>query len=420
VTTWLTRILPANPLTRRLSLQAILFAVGEGVFITGNAVFFTRLVGLSAAQVGLGLSIAGLFTFALAVPMGRLADRLGPKRIWWVSAAGISALYLTYPLIHGFAAFTVLVCALAAVDAAGSAGRGAYTIDIFSREERVRSQAYMRSALNIGFTIGAFLGGLALAAGSDSVIRALQVLTAAVLALNAALITRLPDVRHAHVAPASDHVTPTALRNRGFLVLSLCNGVLATNQVLLNIVVPLWLVQRTDAPQTVLAWLFATNTVLAVAFQVPAARGSDTVPGALRATRLCAAAFVISCAIIAYTHDTRGWASIALLLLGHVTITAAELFESASSWGFLAELSDPSRRGEYQGVWRLGFQVEAIVGPAAFTFLAITWGPPGWAVIATLAVVASAVAHPAARAAQRHLQAHGLPEPVRSDDPAPA
>ena len=69
------------------------------------------------------------------------------------------------PLIHGFAAFTVLVCALAAVDAAGSAGRGAYTIDIFSREERVRSQAYMRSALNIGFTVGAFLGGLALAAG---------------------------------------------------------------------------------------------------------------------------------------------------------------------------------------------------------------------------------------------------------------
>jgi len=58
VTTWLTRILPANPLTRRLSLQSILFAVGEGVFITGNAVFFTRLVGLSAAQVGLGLSIA--------------------------------------------------------------------------------------------------------------------------------------------------------------------------------------------------------------------------------------------------------------------------------------------------------------------------------------------------------------------------
>ena len=104
MTTWLTRILPANPLTRRLSLQSILFAVGEGVFITGNAVFFTRLVGLSAAQVGLGLSIAGLFTFALAVPMGRLADRLGPKRIWWVSAAGISALYLTYPLIHGFAA----------------------------------------------------------------------------------------------------------------------------------------------------------------------------------------------------------------------------------------------------------------------------------------------------------------------------
>jgi len=54
-------------------------------------------------------------------------------------------------------------------------------------------------------------------------------------------------------------------------------------------------------------------------------------------------------------------------------------------------------------VWNLGYQVEGIVGPALFTFLALTWGAPGWALIA---VAAAAVAHPAARAAQRHLAAH--------------
>ena len=48
---------------------------------------------------------------------------------------------------------------------------------------------------------------------------------------------------------------------------------LGTHGVLLNVVIPLWLVQETDAPHVLLAWLFGTNTVMAVGLQVAAARG---------------------------------------------------------------------------------------------------------------------------------------------------
>jgi MFS family permease len=402
---FLERIMPPSPLARRLSAQSILFAIGEGTFLTGSAVFFTQIVGLSAFQVGLGLSISGVVAFALSVPMGKLADRIGPQRMWAASAATNAVLFLGYPLINGFGEFAAMVAALAVVESAGSAGRGAYTIDVFPPAERVRSMAFMRSALNIGFTLGALLGGIALATGSETVIRSVPLLTAGILALNAFLITRLPDAGH-HLegqAPPERKVTPAALRNRGFVVLGICNGILQSNQILLNVVVPLWLVQETDAPHTLLAWLFGTNTVMAVLLQVPAARGSDTVPGALRATRLCAASFVLSCLLIMVTHDTIGWVSIALIWAGHVTITGAELFQSAASWGLVSELSDPHRRGEYQGVWRLGMQFESIVGPAAFTFLALNLGMVGWMLIAAIAVAAAAVAHPAARSAERYL-----------------
>jgi len=53
------RLLPPAGLARSLCLQSALYAVGSGFFLSGNAVFFTTIVGLSAAQVGLGLSIAG-------------------------------------------------------------------------------------------------------------------------------------------------------------------------------------------------------------------------------------------------------------------------------------------------------------------------------------------------------------------------
>lgn len=445
----LTRLLPPSPLTRRLSAQSILFAIGEGLFLTGNAVFFTHIVGLSAAQVGLGLTIAGVITFCVAVPLGRLADQVGAKRVWAVGALVEAAVYLVYPAIHGFSAYVAVITAIELVGAAAGAGRGAYTLDVFSREERVRSLAFMRSALNIGFTIGALIGGVALATNRDDVIRAVPLLTAGILALNAFLIARLPDAvaggagvasveeveavetpgaaevvgdddRERHDerrgGRAEDVVRPKsgALRNVGYLGMKVCQGVLGTNQVLLNVVIPLWLVQQTDAPRVLLAWLFGTNTVLAVLLQVAAARGADTVPGALRASRISSGFFVLSCLIVAVTHDTVGWATIVLVWVGHVTVTGAELFQSAADWGLTAELSDPDRRGEYQGAGRLGRTVGGVWAPAAYTFLAMEWGTVGWAVIASVVVIAVIALHPASRMAERHLRGQVTTAPVDS------
>src|SRR6185436_19035787 len=121
-----------------------------------------------------------------------------------------------------------------------------------------------------------------------------------------------------------------------FFLMSICNGVLGTHGVLLNVVIPLWLVQETDAPQVLLAWLFGTNTVMAVCLQVAAAKGVVDVRSSLRAARISAFFMVLSCGIVAVTHDTLGWVTIALVWIGHVTVTGAELFQSAAHWGFLS------------------------------------------------------------------------------------
>lgn len=152
--------------------------------------------------------------------------------------------------------------------------------------------------------------------------------------------------------------------------------------------------------------------MLAVLLQVAASRGAETVTGALRAARLSASFFVLSCLIVLVTHDTIGWVTIALVWIGHVTVTGAELFQSAAHWGLVAELSDPDRRGEYQGASRLGGTIGSVGAPAAYTFLAIEWGTPGWLLIAAFVVVAAICIHPAARAAERYLQA------TTSDAPA--
>ncbi len=413
--TWMERFLPPSALARRLSFQSILFAIGNGTFLTGSAVFFTQIVGLTAAQVGLGLTIAGVSSFAFAVPLGRLADQVGTKRLWAASALAQALLFLLWPWLYGFTQFVAMAVVLEIVGTAGGAAWAGYTLNAFPREERVRSQAFMRSALNIGFTIGALIGGLALATNSDAVVRMVPILTSAILGINFLLILRLPHAESE--VPTTDEPLaagpdrprsraargPSVFRNRGFLGMSFFDGILGTNQVLLNVVIPLWLVQETDAPRVLLAWLFGTNTVLAVLLQVPASRGSETVRGALRAARISAGFMVLSCFVVMVTHDTIGWKTIALVWLGHVTVTGAELFQSAGHWGLTSELSEVDRRAEYQGVYHVGSTLGSVWAPALFTFLAMDWGTVGWLVIAGIVVIGGIFIHPSAHAAERYL-----------------
>ena len=136
---------------------------------------------------------------------------------------------------------------------------------------------------------------------------------------------------------------------------------------------------------------------------VAAARGVSDVPTSLRAERRGALCFVVSCVIVLITHDTTGWVTIALVWLGHVTVTGSELFQSAGQWGIQAELSDPRQRGEYQGVANLGYTLGTVWAPAAYTYLAMSWGAPGWLLIAAIICAAAVLITPAARAAERYL-----------------
>src|SRR5213595_3163099 len=106
------RMRPPSPLAGRLATQSLLFALGEGTFMTGSAVFFTQIVGLSAAQVGLGLTIAGVAAFVAALPAGKLVDRYGPKKMWALSAAGQAGMFTLWPFIHGFTGYVAMACAM--------------------------------------------------------------------------------------------------------------------------------------------------------------------------------------------------------------------------------------------------------------------------------------------------------------------
>ena len=259
------RLLSDDPLIRALAVQSALAAFGIGTFMTGSAVYFTRIVGLSVPQVGLGLTAGIAVQFLVSVPLGRVVHRFGALRCWVASSVlrgrGIPGLVRgpQLPGVHR-----------------GLGWRGGLLDPRQPRpwrvpagglppEQRVRSSAYSRAALNVGFTLGALAGGIALATGTLTAVRLVPLVSLIIMTANALMVARLPQVAP-QAAPVADAETGYAAvdgsaadarpaitgrpasRNVGFFLMSFFDGILGTHQVLLLTVIPLWLVADTNSP----------------------------------------------------------------------------------------------------------------------------------------------------------------------------
>jgi MFS family permease len=388
----LATILPPAGLPRRLATQSAVLGIGSGTYLTGSVVFFTLYVGLTPLQVGIGFSVAGLIGLVGSLPLGHLADRIGGRRAWVLGALGGAAAFAAYPLAGGFWSFLVLMVAEAAADTLANSGRMVYTAAAVPRETRVRTMAFIRAYLNVGFTIGSGLGAAALALDSRAGLLTLVLANAGGLVLNAFFVWRMPAVAVVRQGPRPNPWG--VLRDHPYTSLAGLFGVLWLNATLFGEVVPLWAITMTDAPKPLLGVLFAINTVMAVALQVRATRGADSLAGSVRLLRWAGVASAMACPVVALSGATHGWLTVGLLAASIVLLTCTELWMSGAQWYLQTEVPPPDQRGAYMGASKSVGGVTKMLGPAGLTFLAIHTGGWGWWLIAGIFVAAAFAAGP--------------------------
>jgi MFS family permease len=411
----LAALLPTDPAQRTWAWATLANTAGNGMFYTVSAIYFTASVGLSPAQVGIGLTVAGLCGLLAGVPAGHLGDVRGPRNILvglaLVEGAGVAA----YTLVDGFAGFLVLACLVTTVDRAGNAVRSGMIAALGAPAERVRLRAYLRAVTNVGITLGAPIGGLALAVDTYPAYVTVILLDAATFVLAGLLILRVPAV------PPNPHTGDgprlAVLRDRPFVLVAAVHSVLALHFALIEVAVPLWVTRHTEAPTWVVAVLLVVNTVTVVLLQVRATRGVATAAQGARALRRAGVVLAAACVVFAVSGSVPAGAAVVLLVAGALVHVVGELLQSAGGWAVSFGLAPEDRQGQYQGLFSTGFAASSMLAPAVLTGLCVTWGWPGWLVVGGLFAAAGAACVPVVRRAEyRALPADPAPDadPVRT------
>jgi MFS family permease len=119
------RVLPQRGAQRALVLSSFVNRIGNGLFNTAAVLYFTLVVHLPAAKVGLGLTIAGLVGLLAGIPAGDLADRRGPRAIMLMTLAAQTATMIAFVFIHSWVAFTLVATLDLLAGSANNAARGA-------------------------------------------------------------------------------------------------------------------------------------------------------------------------------------------------------------------------------------------------------------------------------------------------------
>lgn len=394
-------LVPAAGNERRYALAIFVDSIGDGLFITGSVVFALHVIGLSAQEVGIAMSAAGVAGFLGASTLGMVADRFGARRTMMVLCTIEAVCTLLYTVASSFAAFTVVACLVAACEFGKGPASSALASAVATGGRQVKLRAQTRSLHNLAFTLGAALAGVSLAIGTLPAYYALPIGDALMVLTEVVAVRRLPEIRAA--AEAAGRKAFTALRNVPFLAVTTLNAVLSLYVTAVLVVIPLWIVGPLGAPSTLISVLLMLNTVLAVLFQVRASVGSETLPGSVRNARRAAVALFLGCVVTGLSAGLPTVAAVGVVAAGVVLLTAGELMHSGSEWGMAYELAPRQAQAEYLAGLEMSMAGQAMFGPAFVTWLVLSFGLAGWTVLGVLFVLAAVLIGPAARWTARTL-----------------
>lgn len=360
-------------------------AFGDGMWFTLWAIYFTHVVGLAPAVVGLGMAIAAGVGLVVAVPLGALADRTNARTVLVVLAAVECVAMACYLLVSAFWPFLLVTVVFVGLQNGGNAVRTALVAALVpGAAERIGALARQRVAQHVGYAAGAGVGALVLTADRPGIYAAAIAANAATFVVLAVLTAFVP------AAPASVRRVRVrqALTDRPYVAVMAATSVLSLCWAMLSTGLPVWLAGFTSLPLGLGGVVVVISSIGIAALQIPAGRFARTARQSARTVVVAGGALAASCVLLATTGGLTGAVGVAVIMGATLLHLAGELGFVAASWGLSVTLMDERARGAYQGIRESATATVQMFAPAALTIALSTFGAGGWLVIGALFVFA--------------------------------
>jgi len=397
----LSNVVPPPGPSRVLALSQLIARTGDGAFYVCSALFFTRIIGFTPAQMGLGLTIGWSAALLLNVPLGNLADRTGPRRISIALFLLTAVALVLFMFASSLWMFVFVAIVYAVSQHGGSAAQQALLARVVPEHQIVESRAYVQASYNVGLSLGAALGALALLVDTRGAYLAAFALNAAAFVAGAIMLSRIPAVSPAPLHEVAER-RRSVLRDPPYIVFSALNALLLLYNPLIDVVLPLWIIRYTTAPTWLLSLMLIFNTTIVVLMQVRVSRGVSGLTSARKYVRY--GSFLLAAACVAFSSSSMNrsaWVASALLMTAVGVQTAGEMMQAAGSWKLSFGLAPEGRHGQYQAFYGNGFTVAEMIGPLALTGLIIYGGSLGWLVLGGVFIAAGAAMQPVVRWGER-------------------
>lgn len=365
-------------------------ALGDGLWFTLWAIYFTRVVGLSATAVGIGMAIAAGVGLASVIPLGALADRYNARTILLVITVAQAFAMASYLLVDAFTGFLLATIVFVGLTNGGQAVRTALVAGLVSdNAARVTALAQLRVAQHVGYAAGAGAGALVLTADRLPVYQGAVVVNTVTFVVLAVLTAFVPAGRTERPAPRAAR---RALRDRPYVAVVSTTAVLAMCWAMLSTGLPLWIAGSTSLPLGLSGIVVIISSVGIAALQIPASRFARTPEQAARTAVWSGLALAASCVLVSITGPLAGAVGVTVIVAAAALHLTGELGYVSASWGLSVNLMAEDARGAYQAVSQTATATVQMFAPAVFTLALDGLGAGGWLLIgAIFALVAAPV-----------------------------
>ncbi|WP_086824020.1 MFS transporter [Streptomyces sp. NRRL B-24572] len=384
---------------RALIVSTFVSRVGNGLFNTAAVLYFTLVVHLPAAQVGVGLTVAGLVGLLAGIPAGNLADRCGPRTVSLVAHTLQAVTMAAFVLIDDWVTFTIIATLDRLAATAGGAAGGAL-IARAGGERPAAFRARLRTFVNLGVVLGTLGAAFAVSVDTRAAYTVLILANAASFAV-AGLIALVGVPNYRPLPRPEEHHRWAVLADRPYVTFTALYGAMGLQYQTVSLLLPIWLSAHTDAPRWTVAAVYAVNSGVCVLFQSRIGSRVETPRQGGRAFRVAGLLFLVSCPLMALTADVPAWVAPALAVLAVCVHSLGEVWESSGGYALAFDLAPDHAQGQYQGFFGIGFAAGQALAPVVLTTAVLGLGHAGWLLLGAFFAAVGAAGPPVAAWAER-------------------